>query len=348
MKNKKRLIQSVVLVIILALVLSYLHLLLLPKETLKELDLKYDYNYCMWKTFYDYEPDTLEIINLGSSHCNCDIIPAYIDETLRVDSYTLATMGNNIKPIYYQLQEILKSQSPKMVTIELFSLFDLDNSSGYYRKAIYGMRPSLNKLHAAQELLPLGAKKILIPLISNHANWQNLSFPQDFVAPFTSNATLPQAGYLLFSTSSLDDATILPLPTAMPAASKPIDEETMAYIQRIHELCERNDIQLIFVVSPFIEQKGYDYAAMLDVVSALTPYCEENNIPIVNYFSPDNGIGLETCDFLDAGHLNVYGAKKLSRHLGNYLLTNFGGLFTDCPWNYQAETEKRLETLASY
>ena len=102
MKKKRLLIGTIILFIIMIFILYFINILLLPKSNIvKDSNLNYDYNYCMWKEFYKYKDNELEIVNLGSSHSNCAVIPSVLDKKLKIDSYNLSTMGVNIEAIYY-------------------------------------------------------------------------------------------------------------------------------------------------------------------------------------------------------------------------------------------------------
>lgn len=346
MKNKKPIVQTIALLLLLILLITYLNFLLLPKNTHDEFDMHYDYSYAMWKEFYKFGKDELDIVNLGSSHCNCSLIPAQINQRFKVDSYNLATMGANMDDIYFQLKEVLKYQSPKIITVELFSLFELTSKDTFHQRALHGMRLSSNKVDAARTLLPNKPLDAVFPLAVNHANWRYLEFPKDFIRAFKHDTSITQYGYLPFTkVYDNEQGYALPLDRNVEITDVSLSEKQKVKLQRISNLCKAHDVELVFVIAPFFEQMGVDYTKMLELTSSIRVFCSENDIGYFNSFEQLDSLDIEIYDFLDAGHLNVSGATKVTSSFSAYIASNYNSLLTECNWDYQTQSTEKYNKL---
>ena len=346
MSNKKLFIQTIILIIILILITSYAHVFFLPKNNFPAFDFDYTYSYCMWKEFYRFDKNELEIISFGSSHSNCTIIPAVLNNKLKVNSFNLSTIGANIDVIYFQLKEVLKTHSPKIVTIEMFSVAGFGNNEKYYEKAFSGMKLSRNKYDAVKELLPNQMISNLFPLINNRLQWKNSEISKDLIGVFTKSTKLNQYGYLLFNNVyENEEEYLLPDLESKSLNQVSTSDKDLVTLQKISDLCKKNDVQLIFVVAPFILQDGYDYIDLTEKVNALNAFCIERNIPVINYAELIDEIGINLNDFADPGHLNISGAVKTTDHLSNYLDKNYSDNLNNCTWDNQTQSKERYTEL---
>ena len=338
MKKRKLLLQSVSLLIMVLLILFSLHYLLLPKNYDDKLDLDYPYSYCMWQEFYKIETNSLEIISLGSSHSNCAINPLILSRELSVDAFNLSTMGADIKLISYQLEEVLAHQRPEVVTVELFSLFGLTNQAGYYSIGMQGMHLSETKLNAVSELLAGKETENLLPIVKNHVNWKYIELPKDITRAIKHDTTLSYNGYLLYDTIYKNrNNNSLPFASAVRGEEEALTEEQEAYLNRILALCQSVDAQLVFVITPYFNQDGIDYTDMLKRIPAIEAYCTKNEIGLINCFEETEAIHLTMDDFLDAGHMNMTGAYKISNLLADYLKANYGNGLDGRVWEQKEQ-----------
>ena len=345
MKNKALFIQSILLLIILIMLITMVYFLLLPKNVFAGLDLDYDYNYCMWKELYKYDDNQLEVISVGSSHSNCSIMPPILSDKLNVDCYNLSTTGASVDMIRYQLEEILKYQTPKIVTLELFSLFDLEDKI-YDEKAVLGMRLSPLKYRAVKQFLPDEVADNLFPMSQNHMNWKAFQFPNDIIRAYKHDTTLPYDGYLLFSNAfSFEDGAELPDISTQTWDNVDLSDTQTDALEQIAEMCEEKGIKLVFVISPYIAQSDLTYRDMMARLPAIESFCSKHDISLVNYLLLQNEIGLTLDDFSDPGHMNVYGAVKVSSYLADYLSDNCDSLFDNSVWDTQAKTVNEIKTL---
>jgi hypothetical protein len=103
--------------------------------------------------------------------------------------------------------------------------------------------------------------------------------------------------------------------------SEKIEQDGVAYLEKIYKLTKKNNSQLLIVstVDPLNwNQKRHD---------KIQKWCEEHNLNYVDYneTSLNQQIGFDySTDFRDGGdHLNLSGSKKVCTYLGSYLQTTY-------------------------
>lgn len=98
-------------------------------------------------------------------------------------------------------------------------------------------------------------------------------------------------------------------------------EMPMRYLDKMRELCEKNDIQLILMKAPSLSPVWYDSEN-----EQVIEYAEKYHLPYINFYDllEETGIDYET-DTYDGGlHMNLSGADKVSGYLGKVLTTEYG------------------------
>ena len=96
-------------------------------------------------------------------------------------------------------------------------------------------------------------------------------------------------------------------------------EYVKIYLEKIEELCEKNNAQLLLVSMP--SPKNWNHKRHAE----MQQYADEKGIAYLDLNEKVEELGLNwTEDTQDKGdHLNVYGAEKVTSYLGNYLEENY-------------------------
>ena len=76
-----------------------------------------------------------DVLFMGSSHMNGMMDPSVLYDKYGITSFNYATGGQPVNVTYYLLKEALKTQSPKIVVLDLyyFGLADKYGDEGYIR-----------------------------------------------------------------------------------------------------------------------------------------------------------------------------------------------------------------------
>ena len=110
------------------------------------------------------------------------------------------------------------------------------------------------------------------------------------------------------------------LPTKRALTNYQFGDICYEYLDKITELCKKNNIELILTKAPSIYPYWYE-----EYDKQLQEYAEKNNVEYINLLNYVEEIGIDyTQDTYDSGmHLNLYGAKKLSAFFAEFLKNNY-------------------------
>ena len=335
-KHLKWAIKCIVFLFILCICIKYAYQIMVPK---------FFFN-TTWPTtstylgFYEMEKNTIDVFFLGSSHAASSFVPQELYNNYGITSYNLGCEQQNVLTSYFWLKEGLRYQKPKIVILDCYALFSnrpeeaLNSTESGTRKAIDYMQWSSVKREAVKTICELDEKQSLLsyyfPNIRYHARWTELS-EEDFAFSEMSNH-YELKGYV-------------PLTAYYGKKFKPFDAKDMKeglnmvplmkeYLDKIVELCEQEEIQLILVKTPSTTEN-------IEKFYTTKQYADEHNLTFLDFNEKEL---YEQTEFFfmennnDIGHVNIWGAKKLTNYVG-MLLTNDYGMkeSTDEQWEISKE-----------
>lgn len=274
----------------------------------------------VWLSFYDEPKNSLDIIFMGSSLGYSSFNPLIFNSVLNLNSYNLGTATQDIKQIYYNLDEVLEYQKPSMVIVEAYSLDINDESEeerlGFLFENLDYQKMSFRKLVAANNQFISLKNKInaVSPLIRNHNEWSNIEFIQDNIQfEYERNRFL---GYKLENRQVKQKVLEKAIDKAPDEYILP--EENKAYFRKLSNLCKTNDIKLLVVRAPVLlsnyKKEYYDRA-----YQSTKELCESEDIEYIDYNMQWKNLLFDNSYFSDAIHLNYKGAIKISEHLASQL-----------------------------
>lgn len=95
----------------------------------------------------------------------------------------------------------------------------------------------------------------------------------------------------------------------------------MKYLDKLRTLCEKKGIQLILIKAPSLAPQWYE-----EENAQVVEYADKYDLPYINFYEllEETGVDYET-DTYDGGlHMNLSGADKLSKYLGEVLQEEYG------------------------
>ena len=106
------------------------------------------------------------------------------------------------------------------------------------------------------------------------------------------------------------------LPTKRVLGNYDFDKENISWLDKILELCKKNDIKLILVKAPSVYPYWYD-----EYEEQVRTYATKNNLLYVNLLASVEEMGIDyKTDTYDGGlHLNLSGSIKNSKYFGKIL-----------------------------
>jgi hypothetical protein len=266
--------------------------------------------------------NSIDVLFLGTSHVYCGVNPLEIWNQTGIPSFNVVSNRQPIWSSYGLLKEALKHQKPKAV------FFDVLGATDYVEGLIDSDR-GINATHLAFDPVPLSISKILdilqideisnkqemiFPIIYNHKRLLDNSLNSfDFSYVFKKQRNIDKGFVLSVKTEPVEK------PPVYPDGMIPMTPVAEKYLVKIIELCKKENIPLVLFKTPS--------SALENFLMQLTGIAEvgaEYDVPFLDFnrLYDETGLDFKT-DFIDGGHLNVHGAKKISDYLGKYLQENF-------------------------
>ena len=263
--------------------------------------------------FYETEDNVIDVIFYGSSHCYCTVNQAVLWENTGIAGFNFATGCSHLGNTYYYMKESLKTQHPKVMAVEVFytteatygvvgnayrNVLDMDWSGEYIDNAEYTKQSSDVPVASLAEML------LKAPII--HTRYRDLS-----ESDFRDKQFYGRGNYIFWKVN--ENAEI---PEALNVDTVgELSEETIYWLDKIVELADNEQIDLVFWVSPYLITE--DEAK---IFNAVEEYAKAKNVDFINFNHMTRKIDFDyTTDMIDRGHVNVSGSNKVTHWLGFYL-----------------------------
>ena len=301
----------------------------------------------------------LDIVCIGGSSTAVYWKPLYAWKEYGMLSYDYATSAYRMPVTIGAVKDVLAKKDPKLLVLDMrpFTYGDegLEDAEQGIRNMADSMDFGVNRLLTVKDALEFYGADIFdkenlsffVDLIKYHTNTEALGKEKSW-EHVNNNAATDNKGFQ-FSDEAYN--IILPDPGEIEAEKRQaLEPEKEAYLRRLLDYLKTQDVDVLFVVSPApmseLKQEKNNYIG--DIVDSYgykflnTNLCYE-----------EMGIDFAK-DFYDTGHVNVYGADKYTKLVGEYIRENY-----DIPdrslddkyaseWNeaYEAFLEKDIETKA--
>lgn len=272
------------------------------------------------QTLYKQKEGTIDVLALGSSHAFEDINTGMLWEDYGISAYVLAGSVQPYWNSYYYLQEALKTQRPKLVILEGYgSVFSSEYSD---HSRIIKNNLGIKDLDLKKESLEVSAPEetrdnYLFDYRLWHSRYEELNesdFAQYYQKPIYQY-------YKGFGVNFVEEAFEKPQINITKDNMRPMTEKAEKYFRKIVELCQKEKIPIMVVVSPYVltetEQMVYYYTEKI---------ANEYGIPLINFNNEEYyqkmSLNFET-DFSDPSHLNYRGNEKFTKILAEEIKSRF-------------------------
>lgn len=264
--------------------------------------------------FKQLEPDSVDMVFIGTSHQFCTINPDLLYEEYGINSFMLATSAQTIPMSYYAAMEAIELQHPKAIVLEvLYCTNDFRTVTPEMSHTFFdGMPWCEAKKLAIEDLIEPGEQiYYYLNLGRYHSRWKDLS-EEDF----QSNLTSPRGGYY-----TEEVKYNWQIPVISRDEKEPMSDEMLKYLDMIVELCEENHVELILYVAPFNslyddDSTREDLFRRQRIFNWLDDYADERGLRYYNLFYEMHKIRLDgTTDYKDSQHFNCYGQEKVTRYM---------------------------------
>lgn len=275
---------------------------------------------------YNHTGDSYDMAFMGGSHMEACLDPNVLWNSYGITSYNYATGGQSIDVTYYMLKEVLKNHNISIVVVDTYYLARSAEygDKGYISNALDNMNFSINKLEAIISCTPFKDNiSYIFPVLKYHDRWDELT-KKDF--NYDTTELYYTKGFAAGTEKyGKPDSTIA---SKTNTATIDLPGKAAKYLNKIIDLCKKNDIKLILLNPPCDyndEAKSNDWVhQQTELFNKVAEIAKENNIPFINYNDKMDDIGIDfPNDMNNAGHLNIWGAYKVTADFGNYLKQNY-------------------------
>lgn len=273
---------------------------------------------------YKLEKNSVDVMFYGSSHCNYTINNAILWKDYGIASYDMVGGGQNLGSTYYYMEETLKTQKPALMAVDLvftsWRRTGLEDGGNIYRNTInmHWSKTFFENLNYAVDLAE-GSEEIkeaiALKYPVTHTRYSDLT-----------EADFERDGYLRggYNPSwTKDHYKESEVKKFMSDEIGELREDDKMYLEKMIDLTDKNDIELIFFISPYVLREGD-----APYFNAAEQFAEEHNIPFLNFNKMYDQIGFDFDNDMRAekhagSHMNNFGSAKVTNYFGEYITENY-------------------------
>ncbi|MCD7863920.1 MAG: hypothetical protein LUG61_10560 [Lachnospiraceae bacterium] len=302
----KKWIRGLAFVCVLTLVLGRTYAILSWKETYGE------YHSCI-RQLYNTGDDLMDVVFVGTSHVFDGVNPAILWEEYGISGFVMGGSAQGRELSYHYIIEMLKTQSPKVVFVDLYGLVNEMNPGADIYRGTLSMKLSFNSIRLTQEIVDTKEEQLQHilrwPII--HTRYREIeernfveieynTYGRGYDAQWWRDMSVHMSEELLSDTVQAD-----------------LGEEKMEWLQNLADLATEEGFELIFTIMPYYFEDNADIWESYNTAKA---FAAQNEIVFLdlNVLADEVGIDFEQ-DFRDSTHLNAWGAQKVSSYLGAFL-----------------------------
>ncbi|HIT73360.1 hypothetical protein B5E58_06435 [Tyzzerella sp. An114] len=292
-----------------------------------------------YSEFYNQEPNSIDMVYIGSSHSYCTFDPEIIDSILKTSSWQMGTPLQHYDTSYYVLREVLNHQKPKKVVLEIYwdilkDEFEMKQANSFFEvlKNQELKDEYINKVFPINERI----KYSLFPIRyqQDYFAYEANEIQNDLEEKYgVHKKALPEVegteyyrsrGYtycdIIMPENEYDETNQF---KGFDGEDWEFNRTQKKYIEKIIELCKNEGIELYFVTAP-VANVSMEYIENYDIVhNTVAEFAKENNIPYIDYNIVNKEENLLTNEnFRDDAHLNHSGVQIVDKHFAQWLMNN--------------------------
>lgn len=256
--------------------------------------------------FYEEKENTLDVIFIGSSQMYADMAPAVLFHEYGITSYDFCANEQPMWISYYYIKEALKHQTPKVIVLDVFTVYGEDyEEEGVTHINLDDLPMSLNKIAAIRDSVPAGMRySFYFPLAKYHNTWTDFFEGKAELSFYHEND--PYKGYSPFVFAADYEESAKP-EVVNQRESEPIPERAGTWLRKIIDLCKEEGVPLVLIKTP------NGNAERQKLYNSVSELAKETGTPFLNMNVLLDG----------QAHVNVLQAEKISMLMGEYLVSHY-------------------------
>lgn len=333
------------IVMITSLVLALIVTVLLLQEYVL---MRSDHNRERIKAYYLEDPGSIDVVLIGSSEVYCGYSADLAYEQYGFTSYPYATQACTILNYKPMLKEVIRTQDPKLILIEINgTLYDDEHLQieANARNIVDNMPLNANKSELIHTAATDNEAEYYMPIIKYHNMWND--FPRGIKWDY-SIIKSQLRGYNLLKGYKTKTDILVPegkvyREDEITDAAAIYPRAQQALIDLLEYCSEQNLDNVVFVRFPHLPvQRNHKRIERSNKVGQII---REYGFDFVTFDSCNEDIGLDVYhDFYNIEHLNIYGTTKFTSYLGQYLRDHYD----ISPSQLTVEQKKEWDESAAY
>ncbi|MDR2972056.1 MAG: hypothetical protein LBU83_09035 [Bacteroidales bacterium] len=297
-----------------------------------------------WRSFYKFTEKgkkDVDILILGNSHASAGIEPFILSQTTNTNCFILNTPGASINDMYFNLKEVLRYTTPKIVIIETFCFYG--NEMGLEWGRIQSFESKKRNMQRLYDMFFLFKSddwvKAWSPTIRNHSflltDTERIGYNVKNVGKDKNPDRMKlDLGRFLHGSNFMQDTTLAKYDSIGPplkCENIVINDANKKYLRKITELCQEKDIKLMMLTVPMHYKAFSNYDLLKKIL-----YEEFNKYPNVKWldFQQPYDTNLYTVEafnneYSSALHTTTYGAIVTAYKIADFLLQNYSDILPD-------------------
>lgn len=267
--------------------------------------------------YYD-EAFNHDVIFIGDCEVYENFSPQILYDEYGINSYIRGSAQQLIWQSYYLLEDTLKYETPDVVIFNVLSMkYDTPQHEAYNRMTLEGMRWSESKVKSIQASMMEDESFVdyVFPILRYHSRLSEIG-KSDFEYMFKTKK-ISHNGYYM----RVDIKPALNVPEGEILADYRFGDNSYKYLDMMTKLCKEKGIKLVLVKAPSLYPYWYP-----EWEEQMEEYAAANDLDYINFLELTKETDLDfMVDTYDGGlHLNLSGAEKITRYLGEYLSKEVG------------------------
>jgi hypothetical protein len=308
----KNVLRCVAFTVITAIIISYVLNVLSLKDTSGG-ETEY---YSAYRQLYNTDKNMVDVVFLGTSHCYNAIYPAVLWNEYGIAAFDMSVSAQSKRSTYHSLKEVLKTQSPKVVFVEMYGLMnDEYHGEGNIYRNYVTMRSSKNLYDLLKEENEENKVAALTKWPIVHTRYRELSkydFEKKPFDEFGRGAEMRMGDIGGFVNHDY-------------ATNKAVEEVSVTnkkWIDDLYALSKEKGFELVLFMAPYsvferekaISNGAYEYATSLGI-----RYIDMNCDEIFDEMGYDPATDMMN----DFHHNDMYGAVKISNYFGRLIKSDY-------------------------
>ena len=279
-------------------------------------------------SFHNLPENSMDVLVLGSSHAQYSFCPAFFYEDTGLYSYVLGTGGQPLEISYEMLKEGLKTQSPKLVILEVYTAMPLRSAAeGVYNYILPEYQMTGKEKYNAINYLPDEKRKQLLnDFITTHNDWKDDWINFDKIKKAIIKVKNDITNKKIINYEKIDTCMgYIENPPQYPVDNfwypynthdyldVTLDELDQLSLDNIYNLCKDRGIELLLYKTPIdsLDQENISY------LHKVWEWAEEKEVAYVDFIELAPELDFNMWIYSDSFHCYSNGASIITSYLSD-------------------------------